>query len=183
MGAKQRACRRTIIPLGDVKRKFAPVLNKISKITAPISETQSKVFRKLGLSCLIPKLLRPFQPIIDKVTCKLGLDSEEENGFMETASCESEANATPPYSCSEPSSEIRMITRDLGLPNVDSMIKDEIASLDGCFSDMANVTYGTRVVAKIANDVDCDDPRYKEICEELMNQERVLFEEDCQSER
>ena len=164
-------------PLTKVKRKIQPLLNKISKITQPVSKVKSKIYRKLGLSCLFPKLLRPFEPIIEKVTCKLGLDEDEveSNGFMKmkTVNCSS---------CLDPSSEIKTVTRSLGIMEpVDEILENEVSTLDDCFDDMRKITYGARVLAKLVDDASCEDPRYKDICEELIVQGRVLNEEDCQS--
>ena len=170
------SCPRT--PLTKVKRTIQPVLNKLSKITKPVSEVKSKIYQKLGIRCLFPKLLRPFEPIIEKVTCKLGLDEDsvEANGFMRMTS-------TNCSSCSEPSSEIKQVTRSLGImEEIDEILENEVSTLDDCFDDMKKVTYGSRVVAKLVDDVSCDDPRYEGICEELMIQGRVIDEDNCQSE-
>ena len=108
------------------------------------------------------------------MACKLGLDSEEENGFMKTTSCDQDT-------CQEPSIETRTITHDLGFPNMDHMIQGQTSTYDDCFPEMEKVTYGSRVLAKLVDDVNCDDPRYEAICQEQMLQNRVLFEEDCRS--
>lgn len=164
-------------PLTKVKRKIQPLLNKISKITQPVSKVKSKIYQKLGISCLFPKLLRPFEPIIEKVTCKLGLDEDEveSNGFMKMKimNCSS---------CLDPSSEIKPITRSLGVMDpMDEILENQVSTFDDCFEDMKKITYGARVLAKLVDDVSCEDPRYEKICEELMAQGRVLNEEDCQS--
>ena len=169
------SCPRT--PLTKVKRRIQPVLDILSKITKPVSTAKSKVYQKLGLSCLFPKLLRPIEPIIEKVTCKLGLDEDEveSNGFMKmkTVNCSS---------CLDPSSEIKTVTRSLGIMEpVDEILENEVSTLDDCFDDMRKITYGARVLAKLVDDASCEDPRYKDICEELIVQGRVLNEEDCQS--
>ena len=46
---------------------------------------------------------------------------------------------------------------------------------------MKKVTYGSRVLAKIVDDQPCEDVRYQGICQELIFQNRVLFEENCRS--
>ena len=86
-------------------------------------------------------------------------------------------------SCLEPSSEIKQVTRSLGMmEEIDEILENEVSTLDDCFDDMKKVTYGSRVVAKLVDDVSCDDPRYEGICEELMTQGRVIDEDSCQSE-
>ena len=171
------SCPRT--PLTKVKRRIQPVLDILSKITKPVSTAKSKVYQKLGLSCLFPKLLRPIEPIIEKVTCKLGLDEDEaeSRGFMKMKimNCSS---------CLDPSSELKTVTRSLGIIEMESMdeiIENQVSTYDDCFDDMRKITYGARVQAKLVDDEDCEDPRYQGICEELMTQGRVLNEEDCQS--
>jgi len=160
-----RSCPKTFLP---------PVLNKLSKVTQPISTIKSSLYRKLGISCFFPRLLRPFQPIIERIGCKLGFDADEDNGFMEAPACDLD-------SCREPSIEDKIVTRSLGLPNMDYMIQGQISTMDDCFGDMIKVTYGSRVLAKIVDDQPCEDPRYQNICQEMTVQNRVLFEEDCQS--
>lgn len=141
------------------------------------------MYRKLGVSCLFPKLLRQFQPLIERLTCKLGLDEDESEarGFMKTSECKPDSSANFPYTCTEPSIESRIITRSHGLPNMDVMIENDVSTYDDCFPEMTKVTYGSRVLAKLVNDVSCEDPRYQAICQEQSVQNRVLFEEDCQS--
>jgi len=141
------------------------------------------MYKKLGFSCLFPKFLRPFQPLIERLTCKLGLDEDdsEERGFMKTSDCNPDSSANPPYTCTEPSIENKIITRSHGLPNMDFMIEDDVSTYDDCFPEMTKATYGSRVLAKLVDDVSCEDTRYQTICQEQSVQNRVLFEEDCRS--
>ena len=107
--------------------------------------------------------------------CKLGLDGDGDNGFMKMhESCNAAA-------CSEASTEDKLITRDLGFPNMDDLNRGQINTLDDCFSDMVKVTYGSRVQAKLVDDQSCEDVRYQSICQEQMIQNRVLLEEKCRS--
>ena len=172
-----KTCPRT--PLSKIKRRVQPALNILSKITRPVSKAKSQVYQKLGLSCLFPKLLRPFESIIEKVTCKLGLDEDQEevNGFIKIKN-------TNCSSCLDPSSEMKPVTRSLGvneMESIDEILENQVSTYDDCFDDMRKVKYGARVLAKLVDDVPCEDPRYEGICEELMTQGRVLNEEDCQS--
>ena len=136
-----------------------------------MSELKSKVLQKLGLSCLFPKIIRPFEPIIKFLSCTFGLNGD---GFMKTPPCNSSA-------CLNPRIEDREITRDRGLPNLDSMVEDTISTMDQCFDDMEKVTYGSRILAKLVDDQPCDDPRYAAICQEEMDKNRIILEEDCQT--
>ena len=158
-----RSCPKTLLP---------PVLNKLSKLTKPISTIKSNLYRKLGISCLFPRLLRPFHPLIERIGCKLGFEANDNNEV--TQGCDTSA-------CRDPSREDKVVTRSLGLPNMDYMIQGQITTMDDCFDDMLKVTYGSRVLAKLVNDQPCDDVRYQNICQEMSSQNRVLFEEDCQS--
>ena len=97
-----------------------------------------------------------------------------ENGFMETPSCAS-------VECNEPSIEDREITHDLGMPNPDFMVRGQVSTMDDCFEDMKKVTYAARVHAKIVDDVDCEDARYESICQELIDENRIVSEDDCQT--
>jgi len=84
--------------------------------------------------------------------------------------------------CKKPNLENKPVTRDLGLPNIDHPTYEKVVTtMDQCFQDMDNVTYGSRVIVKLVDDQPCSDPKYESICEEQMNQNRVLFEEDCQT--
>ena len=117
--------------------------------------------------------MRPFDPFIKTFKCKLGLN---EDGFMEAPPC----NVS---TCLNPRVENRPITRDRGLPNFDFMIEDMISTIDQCFNDMEKVTYGSRVLAKLVDDESCDDPKYKDLCQDAMNQNRIVFEDDCLTPR
>ena len=48
--SNHRACKKTTIPLGKIKRRFQPILDKISKITRPISKIKSRVYQKIGIA-------------------------------------------------------------------------------------------------------------------------------------
>ena len=83
--------------------------------------------------------------------------------------------------CMEPSIQERVITRDLGLPNLDFMVDGMTSTLDDCFDDMQKIMYGSRVITKLIDDESCDDPRYESICQDLIAQNRIVSEENCQT--
>ena len=174
------SCPRPVINIGQkintAESKLLPFLSRFSKVVSlitnfqtKISDLQSRAFKKLRISCLLPKLLRPFEPIMKHIKCNLGPDDD---GFMETPTC----NAT---ACMNPTITDREITRDLGLPNLDFMVEDTVSTMDQCFPEMERVTYGSRVLAKLVDDQPCDDPRYESICKEAMDMDQVIVEEDC----
>ena len=168
----KRSCKKTILPLGRIKKSLSPLTKKISNVFQPISNLKSKFYSKAGLLCLVPKLLRPFHPLIEKIRCKLGLDEATE--FMPGNECN-------PNSCIDPALETKIVTNDLGLPNTDFLTRGRVSTLDDCFRDMSKAKYGSRVRVKILDDVSCENFRYQNICEELIEQNLVLYEEDCRS--
>ena len=98
-----RSCPRPVINIGQklntAESKLLPFLSRFSKVISlitnfqtKISDLQSRAFQKLRISCLLPKLLRPFEPVMKHIKCKLGLD---EDGFMETPTCNATACMNP----------------------------------------------------------------------------------------
>ena len=84
--------------------------------------------------------------------------------------------------CKNPVIENQPITRDLGIPSIGYPTYEKVVTtMEQCFQDTEKVTYGSRVIVKLVDDQPCSDPKYESICEEQMNQNRVLFEEDCQT--
>ena len=163
------------------EEKIAPVLNKVSKVLTPfarihstISKIGAVIVRKLRIQCLIPKLYRPFEPVFRYTKCLLGINSNKNMKLM-----------TPSVAtiCQNPTEERMLITHSRGLPNLDSMIAGKISTIDDCFSDIEKVLYGARVKVKIVDDEPCENPNYKNICQEAIEQNRVLFEANCQSQR
>ena len=102
----------------------------------------------------------------------LGLNDDD--GFMEAPPC----NASL---CMDPATEDRPITRDRGFPNMDFMIEDQVSTMDDCFDDMEKVVYGSRVRATLVDDESCDDPKYKQMCDNLIDENRMLLEDECES--
>ena len=174
---KKKSCSKTIVHLGKAKRRITPVLNKLTIVTKPISTLKSKLYQKLGLSCLFPKFLRPYQPVIQRLLCKVGLDEDDNQGFIEIENSECNSEKM----CTEQSLEEKVITRSHGFLSSYSSSQNQVETYDDCFQDEEKITYGSRVIAKLVNDSSCDDPRYRGICQELSIQNLIVFEDECQS--
>ena len=58
-----------------------------------------------------------------------------------------------------------------------------IETIDDCFEDMTKLLYGARVLMTNVDDGSCEDPRFKEQCEQLFKEDKVLMEADCSSPR
>ena len=180
----QKACPRPVIDVGAIlnakSQQISPLVTKLSKIserissvTSPISALKSRAYKTLGIECLFPKLIRPFQPIFKYTRCRLGLTND---GFMNTPSCDAST-------CVNATVEIKEITRDKGLPNLDFMMEGRVNTMDDCFADMDKVIYGARVVAKLVDDQPCDDPKYESMCQEAIEQKRMILEDNCETSR
>ena len=107
----------------------------------PMSNFKSNLYRKLGLSCLFPKLLRPVQPAIESFRYSLGLGTfEARKGFIDSAPCSCNM-------CKNPSLENEPVSRDLGLPNTDYPTYEKVVTTtDQCFQDTEKVTYGLSLI-------------------------------------
>ena len=172
VGAKvNRFLNKTTTFVDKLKQK--PLVGKISELVKNAQEKiehfQMRVFNALRINCLIPKMIRPFKPILEFFRCKFGLDADE---FMEAAQCNE-------VRCEE-SLEDKIITHDRGPVLMNTMDLD-VRTLSDCFGDMKEVKYGARVLAKIVRDKSCDDPEYQEICQELIDDNRVIMEENCKT--
>ena len=190
----ESSCSRPVIPLGRkintvksaansafqhvLKKKSSPALDraysKLEFAYQKITRVKATIYQDLGLSCLVPKIMRRFSKtnlskIIDILKCKLGL---HEDSFMEAPSC----NSTR---CINPVIEDRQITHDLGLPNLDSEMLD-VSTVDDCFDDMKKVEYGARVLIKVVDDASCEEAQYKDVCNSLMEENRIVTEENCE---
>ena len=180
----QKACPRPVIDVGAIlnakSQQISPLVTKLSKIserissvTSPISALKSRAYKTLGIECLFPRLIRPFQPIFKYTRCRLGLTND---GFMNTPSCDAST-------CVNATVEIKEITRDKGLPNLDFMMEGRVNTMDDWFTDMDKVIYGARVRAKLVDDRPCDDPKYESICQEAIEQKRMILEDNCETSR
>ena len=143
------------------------IRKRMEKAQARFGTAKMRMYDKLRISCLFPRIIHPFQPIFEYARCKLGL---EDDGFMEAAKCDE-------MRCEE-SVEEKTITRDLG-PIPMKMMDLEVETMADCFEEMREIKYGARVLAKIVDDVSCSDPRYAQECEELMKQDRIVDENKC----
>ena len=172
-----RACDRPIIQLGmklnNLTRLASPLIEKVEQPMAKIQERLSgikmRVYDKLNIACLFPRIIRPFEPILKYARCKLGL---HEDDFMEAAQCNT-------MKCQE-SGEDKEITRDRG-PAPMKMMDLNVQTMDDCFGEMRKVEYGVRVLAKIVKDQSCDDPRFHQECQDVMAEGRILEEDQCTS--
>ena len=157
-----------IHPLIYVKEKAE---KRVDTFSSRFSSFKSRIYEKLGLACLFPKLLRPFSSIMKYMRCKLGI---KEDDFLESPKCDVDR-------CLNPKVENKFITHDLGIPNLDPTIEEKVSTIDGCFPNMPKMDYGVRIRADIVEDGDCEHEKYKKICEEEMNSNRILFEEKCKT--
>jgi hypothetical protein len=171
-GAKISAVKRhpTIENAMKVLKKITnhPVLQKVQDT---IGRKKMGLYDKLNLGCLVPKILRPFDPVLLHISCKLGLNEDK---FMEAAPCNE-------VLCEE-SLEEKEITRDNGGATM-PMMNLGVQTMSDCFGEMPKVMYGARVLAKIVDDQSCDDPKYQQVCQEVMDQNRVIDEDGCLSEK
>ena len=157
-----------IQPLADkvISSKSLAVLDLLMQT---ISMMKATFYEKLRIQCIVPRLMYPLQPILEYTRCKLGLEDE---GFMEAPVC----NITL---CSETDIEEREITMDNGIQNLDTSTLN-VNTMDDCFNNVEKVTYGVRVLAKLVDDVNCDDPEFKEACDEEIANQRIIEEERCE---
>jgi len=167
------SCNRPIISFGEkitattrfpLVKKVMGALEQVQERVAPI---KMAIYDKLRISCLVPRMIRPFEPILKYARCKLGL---EEDGFMEAARCGEMA-------CQE-SVVKKQITHDLG-PAPMKTTNVEVQTMADCFGEMQEVSYGARILGKIVNDQSCDDPRYQNMCNEAIDEGRIIEEERC----
>lgn len=199
-GSSQPLCRRPIIPLGKVVntitstvqtfpvwliRNLAPPLlrPKVNRaidrftsiyggITEIISMYKAAAVDKARLSCLIPTLRRPFEPILEYYRCKLGIS---EDPYMEAPPCD-------PTICSPSEIEEREITMSRPIPSM-VLMNISVETIDDCFGDMTKLVYGSRVLIKTVDDESCDDPRFSDMCQSALDDGNVIMEDSCTSPR
>ena len=175
------SCRRPIIRLGPkINTITSPItqhpfvkkmMSRVERVQEKFSARKMAIYDQLRISCLLPRLLHPFQPIFSYVRCKLGLDDD---GYMEAARCGE-------MRCQE-SLEEKTITRDIG-PAPMPMMDLKVKSMSDCFIDMREIKYGARVLVKIIDDEPCSNPEYSQQCEELISQDRIVEEDRCSTTR
>ena len=144
-------------------------MRPVEKIQKKIGKLKMRLYDKLNIACLVPKIVRPFQNILMYARCKLGLDEDE---YMEAAPCNE-------MQCEE-SIEEKEITHDIGPANM-TMLNLGVQTMSDCFGEMRPIMYGSRVLAKIVDDQSCDDPAYQQECQELLDQNRIIDEDQCQT--
>ena len=196
----QISCSRPIIPLGNVVNKITttvqtfpvwllktlspPVLrskvdsaiDRFTSIYAGIIEMVSMykalAVDKAMLSCLIPTLRRPFEPILEHFRCKLGI---LEDPYMEAPACD-------PKLCSPSEVEERVIKMTKPIPSM-VLMNISVETIDDCFNDMTKLVFGSRVLIKALDDESCDDPRFSNMCKSLLEDDRIVMEDSCTSSR
>ena len=137
-----------------------------------VSMYKAAVVDKAQLSCLIPKIRRPFEPILEHFRCKLGIAQDE---YMEAPPCN-------PTICSPSDVEEKEITNSKPIPSM-LLMNMSVETIDDCFQDMTKLQYGARVLIKVADDESCEDPRYSDTCKELLEDDKVIMEDSCTSPR
>ena len=161
----------------ECQNKKGTILKSIAEITkpifSPISALKTKVIRGLGAECHGPRVLRPFESLIEKLRCELGLTDDR---FMPTPPCDYNK-------CVKPALQESKISRDMGFSNPEDLLTGANSRGD-CFADEPEfepITFGVRIQATILNDVDCEDYRYQKMCQEALLQNRMIVEQDCKS--
>ena len=175
-----QSCSRPLIPIGRkvniATQKFSPILDKISNpfnlVESKLTMFKTKLLDKLGLQCVVPTIVRKFQPFITRISCKLGLNGD---GFMEVLPCTSNL-------CSESVIEEREITHHLEAPILD-FTNLRVRTIDDCFPGMNKITYGSRILVKLVVDQPCDNPRFSSFCDDLFVMDRVIMKRTCENSR
>ena len=166
-----KSCRATKSSKGALIRKFSEIG---SSIFSPLSAAKAKILRSLGFECYGPRFIRPFEPLIERLICKLGL---EDDRFMPTPPCNFEK-------CVKPLLQENEIDRDTGFANPEDSLQEGTAySNADCFSDREPVRFGLRVITTLLNDAPCEDEKYQEMCQEALLQNRVILENQCTTPR
>ena len=137
-----------------------------------ISLYKTAALDKARLSCFLPILIRPFEPILEHFRCKLGIS---EDPYMEAPPCD-------PAMCSTSEIEDREITMSKPIPSM-VLMNVSVETIDDCFQDMQKLKYGARVLIKTTDDESCDDPRFSDTCQNLFEENKVIMEDTCASPR
>lgn len=152
-------------PAKTAIRRWSNLLSSISRHSSYI---KAKAWEQAGLACLFPKLRRPFNPIFRHIRCRLGLFEDE---FMEVPSYNQ-------ISCSDSEIEEKEISMEKQIPHL-KIINLQVRTKDDCFPDKPKVMFGARILIKLMDDLPCNDPKFKSSCQELFEQNQVIFTEDC----
>ena len=156
----------------NVDSIIARFMNIYAGLIEMVSVYKAAAVDKARLSCFIPYLRRPFEPILERFRCKLGI---LEDPYMEAPACN-------PIICSPSEVEEREITMTKPIPSM-VLMNMSVQTIDDCFNDMAKLVYGTRVLIKVTDDEGCDNPRFSDTCQDLLKDDRVVMEESCTSPR
>ena len=136
--------------------KFSNIFGYVIEI---VSMYKAAAVDKARLSCIIPTLRRPFEPILDHFRCKLGISEDQ---YMEAAPC----NIS---NCLKSEKEEREITLTKPIPSI-ALMNMSVETIDDCFNDMKKLEYGIRVLIKVADDESCDEPRFIGMCQRLLDE-------------
>ena len=172
---KDTSCNRPKIRLGAkinaIKKNpiIQTFMKPIEKVQEKTGRIKMRLYDKFNIACLVPKIIHPFEDILQYARCKLGLDEDE---YMEAAPCNE-------MRCEE-SLEEKQITNDLGPANM-TMMNLRVQTMSDCFGEIPEIMYGSRVLTKIVDDQSCDDPRYQKECQDLMDQNRVIDMDRCET--
>ena len=173
-----RECRRSRLevqpyPILQKENRKSPLRKKASrlleKVHASIGRTKMRVANKFGIGCLVPKITRSFEPMFRYLRCKLGIKDDD---YMDAAQCNV-------VRCEESISEEKVITNSR--PTTLRMMNLDVQTTSECFKDVREVKYGARVLAKLIRDASCDDPEYQQICQDLLNENRIIKEDGCRT--
>ena len=134
---------------------------------------KAQVFDVLGIHCLIPTLIKLYEPLLLEMRCLLGLDSDS---TFKVPRCESSQ-------CYQTENEVRGITRHLDIPSDLDITNLRVRTQADCFPKLQKIRYGTRILTKLVDDQSCEDVRYAALCDELLRQDRVIMTETCNSKR
>ena len=81
-------------------------------------------------------------------------------------------------SCSESKIEEKEITMEKQIPDL-KIINLQVRTKDDCFPGKPKVMFGARILIKLMDDLPCNDPQFESSCQELFEQNQVIFTEDC----
>ena len=169
--SNSKSCRATKSSKGAVLKKLAEIG---SPIFSPLSAGKSKLLRRLGWECYGPRFLRPFEPLIERITCKLGL---EDDRFMPTPPCNFEKCVKPPLQETE-------ISRDMGFADPEDALPKGVAHSNAeCFNEVPPVMFGLRVITTLLDEAPCEDYKYQKMCQEALLQNRMIQEGGCKTPR
>ena len=134
---------------------------------------KAQVFEFLRLQCLMPYILQPYKPMLTYIRCLLGLNSDSS---IKVPPCRS-------IQCTQTENEVREITRHLDVNLDQDFTNLRVRTTADCFPNQKKIQYGARILAKLVDDISCDDIRYQSVCDTLLNQNRVILMDSCNSER